>query len=158
MWILNSNKKKLPGCVKKALFILNFFQHDRAFSSLLTKLLNRPHVNINKNIFLEGKMNFLILNNSKNNKPLQISTHIAAYLINQLDLNVYIITKEKVNARENFMNIDRSKALKLGLITADDYNHLLKKVLFLDNLPINRIPQVLILESLVSIIKLLITF
>lgn len=94
--------------------------------------------------------NYLILNKEQNS--IKISTHIIQYLINQLDLEVYIVTKEKLNSTNFDANsIIESKFEKLGLIAAESSALLLRKLLYFDNIPVDKIPQVIVLDSLVSI-------
>jgi hypothetical protein len=101
---------------------------------------------------LEGKrMNFLINNNPKDNQSLQISWEIASFLINQLDLSVFFVTKEKINLKVvDFDKIEKTKIAKLGLIESSNSNLLFRKLLYFENIPQDRIPQVIILDSLVS--------
>lgn len=77
-----------------------------------------------------------------------IASHISTYLINKFSYNVLIITKETID-RTHFKELGNDGKIKLSLIVAGDLKTLLKKLLYLDNLPASRLPRLLILDSLV---------
>lgn len=93
---------------------------------------------------------YLILDDLKENQPFQATSQIVNFFINQLDMKVYLITKENIKKQtKHFADIDKSKIDKLGLISAVDSDILLKKLAFFDNLSADDIPQVLIIDSFV---------
>lgn len=77
-----------------------------------------------------------------------ITSHICKFFAKELNYKVCIITKEPIEQKE-IDGLGKELRLKFSMVVAKDPKTLLKKLMFLDNLPADLIPRIFILESLV---------
>lgn len=79
---------------------------------------------------------------------------IASFFANELNYMVYIISKQKYPKEDlrSYFLIDSDKKRNIVLVNCFSDEVLLNKLLEFDKLPVETIPRVLIVQSLVSII------
>lgn len=95
---------------------------------------------------------YLILDDSRGNGVSQTASRIAAFFINEMDMKVHLVTKEEIKGERNkFAEINDENLKKLFLHTAKDLDLLIKKIMYIDTINIERSPQVFILDALVRL-------